>query len=147
MMDKMFERGHRILLFTQFRGSLDILSDYLLMKGVKYLRLDGETENLKRQKLIDLFNASNSEFKIFLLSTKAGGLGINLTTADTIVIFDSDFNPHNDVQALNRAHRIGQKNNVMVYRLVCKNSVEERIIEAAKRKLMLDTMMTHSSNP
>jgi chromodomain-helicase-DNA-binding protein 4 len=80
-----------------------------------------------------------------LLSTKAGGLGINLTTADTIVIFDSDFNPHNDVQALNRAHRIGQKNNVMVYRLICKHSVEERIIEAAKHKLMLDTMMTHSS--
>lgn len=81
-----------------------------------------------------------------MLSTKAGGLGINLTTADTIVIFDSDFNPHNDVQALNRAHRIGQKNNVMVYRLVCKNSVEERIIEAAKHKLMLDTMMTHSNS-
>ena len=69
-----------------------------------------------------------------------------MTTADTIVIFDSDFNPHNDVQALNRAHRIGQKNNVMVYRLVCKNSVEERIIEAAKHKLMLDTMMTHSNS-
>ena len=96
--------------------------------------------------MIDLFNAPTSDFKIFLLSTKAGGLGINLTSADTIVIFDSDFNPHNDVQALNRAHRIGQKNNVMVYRLVCKNSVEERIIEAAKQKLMLDTMMTHSNN-
>lgn len=117
----------------------------MIIKGVKYLRLDGETENQKRQKLIDLFNAPNSEYKIFLLSTKAGGLGINLTTADTIVIFDSDFNPHNDVQALNRAHRIGQKNNVMVYRLICKSSVEERIVEAAKHKLMLDTMMTHSS--
>jgi SNF2 family DNA or RNA helicase len=83
------------------------LSDYLIIKGIKYLRLDGETESQKRQKLIDLFNAPNSEYRIFLLSTKAGGLGINLTTADTIVIFDSDFNPHNDVQALNRAHRIG----------------------------------------
>ena len=127
------------MLFTQFRGTLDILCDYLTTKDVKYLRLDGETANLKRQKLIDIFNAPNSEVKIFLLSTKAGGLGINLTTAD------SDFNPHNDVQALNRAHRIGQKNNVMVYRFVCKHSVEERIIEAAKHKLMLDTMMTHSA--
>jgi len=96
--------------------------------------------------MIDLFNAPDSQYNIFLLSTKAGGLGINLTTADTIVIFDSDFNPHNDVQALNRAHRIGQKNNVMVYRLVCKNSVEERNIEAAKQKLMLDTMKTHSNS-
>ncbi len=113
---------------------------------MKFLRLDGETESQKRQKLIDLFNAPQSEYNIFLLSTKAGGLGINLTTADTIVIFDSDFNPHNDVQALNRAHRIGQKNNVMVYRLICKHSVEERIVEAAKHKMMLDTMMTHSSN-
>lgn len=82
---------------------------------------------------------------MFLLSTKAGGLGINLTSADTIIIFDSDFNPHNDIQALNRAHRIGQKNNVMVYRFACKNSVEERILETAKHKLMLDTVIAHSA--
>ena len=95
---------------------------------VPILRLDGDTQNSKRQRLIDMFNSEGSAYKIFLLSTKAGGLGINLTSADTIFIFDSDFNPHNDIQALNRAHRIGQKNNVMVYRFACANSVEERIL-------------------
>ncbi|TNV87148.1 hypothetical protein FGO68_gene5800 [Halteria grandinella] len=145
MLDMMIPKGNRILIFTQFISTLDILQDYFSYKDIKNLRLDGQTENCKRQKLIDLFNAPESEYKVFVLSTKAGGLGINLTTADTIIIFDSDCNPHNDVQALNRAHRIGQKNNVMVYRMVCKNSVEERIIEMAKHKLMLDTMMTHTS--
>jgi hypothetical protein len=81
--------------------------------------------------------ASGSEQFVFLLSTRAGGLGINLATADTVVIFDSDWNPHNDIQAFSRAHRIGQANKVMIYRFVTRNSVEERICEVAKRKMML----------
>ena len=91
----------------------------------------------KRQMMIDNFN--EPEYRIFLLSTKAGGLGLNLTQADSVIIFDSDFNPHNDQQALSRAHRIGQKKNVLVYRLICKDSVEERIMEQGKKKMMLDT--------
>lgn len=85
------------------------------------------------------------EFKVFLLSTKAGGLGLNLTQADTVIIMDSDFNPHNDQQALARVHRIGQTKNVLVYRFVCKDSVEERILEQAKRKMMLDTAVQQNS--
>eukprot|EP00347_Sterkiella_histriomuscorum_P014308 403361369 len=143
MLDILIEQGHRTLVFSQFMGTLDILQDYLQAKQIQSLRLDGSTSNSKRQRLIDLFNQEKSPIKVFLLSTKAGGLGINLTSADTIFIYDSDFNPHNDIQALNRAHRIGQKNNVMIYRFACKNSVEERMLEMAKHKLMLDTVMVH----
>lgn len=116
---------------------LELLSDFLALKGIKSLRIDGGTPVGRRQCLIDRFD--DPEYRVFLLSTRAGGLGLNLTQADTVIIFDSDFNPHNDQQALSRAHRIGQKNNVIVYRFVCKDSVEEKIMEQAKRKMMLDT--------
>ena len=90
------------------------------------------------QASIDRFNKPNSESFIFLLSTRAGGLGINLATADTVIIYDSDWNPHNDIQAFSRAHRIGQKNKVLIYRFVTQNSVEERVAQVAKRKMMLN---------
>ena len=134
---------HKVLIFSQFKGMLQLLSDFLAIKGVKSLRICGDTPNSMRQSLIDKFN--EPDYRVFLLSTRAGGLGLNLTQADTVIIFDSDFNPHNDQQALSRAHRIGQKNNVLVYRLVCKDSVEERIMEQAKKKLMLDTAVQQSS--
>jgi SNF2 family DNA or RNA helicase len=117
---------HRILIFSQFKMMLNILEDYFYLKMVKYLRLDGEVPSDVRQNLIDEFNKEDSEYPIFLLSTRAGGLGINLTRADTIFIFDSDFNPHNDIQAQSRAHRIGQKNNLVIYRLVCHNTCEQK---------------------
>lgn len=134
---------HKVLIFSQFKGMLDLLSDFLGLKGLKTLRIDGDTPQTKRQPMIDRFDLPDQ--RIFLLSTKAGGLGLNLTQADTVIIFDSDFNPHNDQQALSRAHRIGQKNDVIVYRLICKDSVEERQMEQAKRKMMLDTAVQQST--
>ncbi|NXA43970.1 CHD3 protein, partial [Nothocercus julius] len=105
-------------------------------EGYKYERIDGGITGALRQEAIDRFNGRGPGF-CFLLSTRAGGLGINLATADTVVIFDSDWNPHNDIQAFSRAHRIGQANKVMIYRFVTRASVEERITQVAKRKMML----------
>merc|ERR1712228_357974 len=103
----------------------------------KYERIDGGITGTLRQDAIDRFNAPDAEQFVFLLSTRAGGLGINLYTADTVIIYDSDWNPHNDIQALSRAHRIGQKNKVMIYRFVTRNTVEERVTQVAKKKMML----------
>ena len=104
----------------------------------KYLRLDGSTRADDRGEMLKKFNAPNSEYFIFILSTRAGGLGLNLQTADTVVIFDSDWNPHQDLQAQDRAHRIGQKNEVRVLRLLTVNTVEEPILADAKYKLNVD---------
>merc|ERR1719317_185462 len=120
---------------------LNIIGDYLKMKRIKFQRLDGTTPSADRKRSLDHFNAEGSEDFCFLLSTRAGGLGINLATADTVIIFDSDWNPQNDLQAQARAHRIGQKGQVNVYRLVTKNSVEEEIIERAKKKMVLDHLV------
>jgi len=114
------------------------LEDYFNYRGMTYLRLDGTTKAEDRGHLLELFNEKGSGYFIFLLSTRAGGLGLNLQAADTVVIFDSDWNPHQDLQAQDRAHRIGQQNEVRVLRLVTVNSVEERILAAAKYKLNLD---------
>merc|ERR1712012_633529 len=135
---KMKRSGHRILLFCQMTQLVTILEDYLNWRGHKYLRLDGTTKSDERGDMLKIFNDPESEYFIFLLSTRAGGLGLNLQTADTVVIFDSDWNPHQDLQAQDRAHRIGQKNEVRVLRLMVVNSVEERILAAAKYKLNMD---------
>ncbi|KAH0626116.1 hypothetical protein JD844_000891 [Phrynosoma platyrhinos] len=111
--------------------------DFLDYEGYKYERIDGGITGALRQEAIDRFNAPGAQQFCFLLSTRAGGLGINLATADTVIIFDSDWNPHNDIQAFSRAHRIGQANKVMIYRFVTRASVEERITQVAKRKMML----------
>ncbi|CAG2189528.1 CHD4 [Mytilus edulis] len=116
---------------------LDILEDFLENEGYKYERIDGGITGQLRQESIDRFNAPGAPQFCFLLSTRAGGLGINLATADTVVIYDSDWNPHNDIQAFSRAHRIGQTNRVMIYRFVTRASVEERITQVAKKKMML----------
>merc|ERR1712088_923976 len=115
-----------------------ILEDYLNWRGYKYLRLDGTTKSDDRGDMLADFNQKDSDYFIFILSTRAGGLGLNLQTADTVIIFDSDWNPHQDLQAQDRAHRIGQKNEVRVLRLMTVNSVEERILAAAKYKLNMD---------
>ncbi|XP_067117973.1 chromodomain-helicase-DNA-binding protein 3 isoform X4 [Osmerus mordax] len=137
MLRKLKDQGHRVLVFSQMTKMLDLLEDFLDFEGYKYERIDGSVTGALRQEAIDRFNAPGACQFCFLLSTRAGGLGINLATADTVIIFDSDWNPHNDIQAFSRAHRIGQANKVMIYRFVTRASVEERITQVAKRKMML----------
>ncbi|XP_050310914.1 chromodomain-helicase-DNA-binding protein Mi-2 homolog [Anthonomus grandis grandis] len=137
MLKRLKEQGHRVLIFSQMTKMLDILEDFLDGEGYKYERIDGAITGSQRQEAIDRFNAPGAPQFVFLLSTRAGGLGINLATADTVIIYDSDWNPHNDIQAFSRAHRIGQANKVMIYRFVTRNSVEERVTQVAKRKMML----------
>jgi len=129
--------GHRVLLFCQMTQLMTILEDYFNYKGFKYLRLDGMTKSEDRGDMLKKFNTTPDYF-IFLLSTRAGGLGLNLQSADTVIIFDSDWNPHQDLQAQDRAHRIGQKAEVRVLRLMTVNTVEERILAAARYKLNMD---------
>ncbi|XP_067267230.1 chromodomain-helicase-DNA-binding protein 4a isoform X2 [Chanodichthys erythropterus] len=137
MMRKLKDGGHRVLIFSQMTKMLDLLEDFLENEGYKYERIDGSITGGMRQEAIDRFNAPGAPQFAFLLSTRAGGLGINLATADTVIIYDSDWNPHNDIQAFSRAHRIGQNKKVMIYRFVTKASVEERITQVAKKKMML----------
>ncbi|CAI8044826.1 Chromodomain-helicase-DNA-binding protein 5, partial [Geodia barretti] len=137
MLKELKKQGHRVLIFSQMTRMLDILEDFLEYLGYHFERIDGNVTGPERQQSIDRFNAPGATQFVFLLSTRAGGLGINLATADTVIIYDSDWNPHNDIQAFSRAHRIGQANKVMIYRFVTRSSVEERITEVAKRKMML----------
>lgn len=130
--------GHRVLLFFQMTQIMNIMEDFLRFRGMKYLRLDGSTKSDDRSELLKLFNDPNSDYFCFLLSTRAGGLGLNLQTADTVIIYDSDWNPHQDLQAQDRAHRIGQKNEVRILRLITSNSVEEKILGRAQFKLDMD---------
>lgn len=137
MLRHLFGSEHRVLIFSQMTKMLDILEDFMEAEGYKYERIDGGVTGSLRQDAIDRFNSKESQAFCFLLSTRAGGLGINLATADTVIIYDSDWNPHNDIQAFSRAHRIGQANKVMIFRFVTRNSVEERITQVAKKKMML----------
>jgi ATP-dependent helicase STH1/SNF2 len=130
--------GHRVLMFFQMTQIMNIMEDFLRLRGMHYMRLDGSTKADDRSDLLKDFNAPNSPYFCFLLSTRAGGLGLNLQTADTVIIFDSDWNPHQDLQAQDRAHRIGQKNEVRILRLITSNSVEEKILERANYKLDMD---------
>merc|ERR1711976_620323 len=138
ILPKLKVTGHRVLMFCQMTQCMTIIEDYFNFKGYKFLRLDGMTKADERADMLKIFNSKDSEYFIFLLSTRAGGLGLNLQTADTVVILDSDWNPHQDLQAQDRAHRIGQKNEVRVLRLMTINSVEERILAAARYKLNMD---------
>lgn len=145
LLDKLLRRlketGHRVLIFSQMVRMLDILAEYLQYRRFPFQRLDGSIKGEVRRQALDHFNREDSEDFCFLLSTRAGGLGINLSTADTVIIYDSDWNPQNDLQAQARAHRIGQKNQVNIYRLVSKNSIEEDIVERAKQKMVLDHLV------
>lgn len=120
---------------------LDILEDYCWFRQYDYCRLDGQTAHEDRQKMIDEYNEPGSEKFIFMLSTRAGGLGINLATADVVILYDSDWNPQADLQAQDRAHRIGQKKQVRIFRLITEDTVEERIVERAEMKLKLDALV------
>lgn len=141
LLPKMQEEGSRILIFSQMTRMLDILEDYCLWRQYNYCRLDGKTPHEERNRYISEYNAENSKKFIFMLSTRAGGLGINLATADVVIIYDSDWNPQMDLQAMDRAHRIGQKKQVRVFRFITENTVEEKIVERAEVKLRLDKLV------
>uniref|UniRef100_A0A8C2LUY2 SWI/SNF related, matrix associated, actin dependent regulator of chromatin, subfamily a, member 1 n=1 Tax=Cricetulus griseus TaxID=10029 RepID=A0A8C2LUY2_CRIGR len=153
LLAKIKEQGSRVLIFSQMTRLLDILEDYCMWRGYEYCRLDGQTPHEEREDkfpevellgqrgAIEAFNAPNSSKFIFMLSTRAGGLGINLASADVVILYDSDWNPQVDLQAMDRAHRIGQKKPVRVFRLITDNTVEERIVERAEIKLRLDSIV------
>lgn len=133
--------GSRVLIFSQMSRILDILEDYCTLRNYEYCRIDGSTTTEDRVQAIDEYNRSDSDKFIFLLTTRAGGLGINLSTADIVIMYDSDWNPQIDLQAQDRAHRIGQTKQVIVFKLVTENTIEERIIERSMQKLRLDQLV------
>ncbi|KAI7903884.1 SNF2 family N-terminal domain-containing protein [Cokeromyces recurvatus] len=138
ILPKLRATGHRVLIFFQMTQIMDIMEDFCIYRGYRHLRLDGSTKSDDRSNLLKVFNAPESPYFIFLLSTRAGGLGLNLQTADTVIIFDSDWNPHQDLQAQDRAHRIGQTKEVRIFRLITENSIEENILARAQYKLDID---------
>ncbi|KAM0912463.1 hypothetical protein ACQ4PT_012784 [Festuca glaucescens] len=141
LLPKLKDRDSRVLIFSQMTRLLDILEDYLMYRGYQYCRIDGNTGGEDRDASIDAFNNPGSEKFVFLLSTRAGGLGINLATADVVVLYDSDWNPQADLQAQDRAHRIGQKKEVQVFRFCTEYTIEEKVIERAYKKLALDALV------
>ncbi|XP_056168655.1 ISWI chromatin-remodeling complex ATPase CHR11 isoform X1 [Syzygium oleosum] len=141
LLPKLKERDSRVLIFSQMTRLLDILEDYLMFRGYLYCRIDGNTGGEERDASIDAFNKPGSEKFVFLLSTRAGGLGINLATADVVILYDSDWNPQVDLQAQDRAHRIGQKKEVQVFRFCTEYTIEEKVIERAYKKLALDALV------
>ncbi|VEU24023.1 DEKNAAC105285 [Brettanomyces naardenensis] len=140
IVEQVLEKGEKVLVFTLFTQLLDILEKVMSFKNIKFVRLDGTTAVDERQNVIDRFYEDKA-IPVFLLSTKAGGFGINLVAATNVIIFDMSFNPHDDKQAEDRAHRVGQTKDVNVYRLVCRDTIEENILQVAYNKLELDTSM------
>ncbi|KAK3988641.1 putative Chromodomain-helicase-DNA-binding protein [Cladorrhinum sp. PSN332] len=141
MLPKLKERGHRVLIFSQFLDQLTLLEDFLTGLNLRHERLDGKQSSMEKQKKIDAFNAPNSDLFCMLLSTRAGGVGINLATADTVIILDPDWNPHQDIQALSRAHRIGQTKKVLCFQIMTVDSAEEKILQIGRKKLALDHLL------
>lgn len=141
LLKKSYEDKSQTLIFSGFTSMLDILEDYCRFREYKYCRLDGNTELDDRQAQIDDYTSPDTDKFIFLISTRAGGLGLNLMTANTVILYDSDWNPQMDLQAMDRAHRIGQKKQVRVYRLITKNTMEEKMVEKQTMKLKLDSLI------
>jgi ATP-dependent DNA helicase len=144
LLPELIKRKHRTLIFSQMTGTMDILEDYLNMKSFNFCRIDGSTPQVEREKQINEFR-SNSNIPVFLLSTRAAGLGINLVSADTVIFYDSDWNPQMDLQAQDRAHRIGQTKPVLIYRLASADSIESKILERASSKRKLEKVVIHKS--
>uniref|UniRef100_A0A914GUG5 Chromodomain-helicase-DNA-binding protein 7 n=1 Tax=Globodera rostochiensis TaxID=31243 RepID=A0A914GUG5_GLORO len=145
LLPKLHADGHKVLIFSQMVRVLDLLEEYLNIKGYPFERIDGNIRGNDRQAAIDRFSRPDSYDRfVFLLCTRAGGLGINLTTADTVVLFDSDWNPQNDLQAQARCHRIGQTKPVKIYRLITANSYEREMFDKASLKLGLDKAVLQS---
>ena len=144
LLEELLKRGHRVLIFSQMSQMLDLIADWLdFQTDWSHYRIDGSTKQDERVEMIRDFNNPNSSTHIFLLSTRAGGLGINLASADTVIFFDSDWNPQMDLQAQDRAHRIGQTKPVIVYRLVAAGTVEEKMLERAHAKRTLEKLVIH----
>ncbi|CAG8519866.1 14502_t:CDS:10 [Cetraspora pellucida] len=141
LLKRLKSQGSRVLLFSQMSRVLDILEDYCIFRDFEYCRIDGQTKQEDRITAIDDFNAPGSSKFVFLLTTRAGGLGINLTSADIVILYDSDWNPQVDLQAQDRAHRIGQTKQVYVFRFVTENAIEEKVLERAAQKLRLDQLV------
>eukprot|EP00767_Chilomastix_cuspidata_P005127 gnl/Chilomastix_cuspidata/5317.p1 GENE.gnl/Chilomastix_cuspidata/5317~~gnl/Chilomastix_cuspidata/5317.p1 ORF type:complete len:1903 (+),score=502.82 gnl/Chilomastix_cuspidata/5317:70-5778(+) len=141
LLTALLKGSHKILIFSQFVIMLDVIQQYCLLRAINFLRLDGATHRDQRQRDINEFNNPTSPYSVFLISTHAGGLGINLTGADTVILFDSDWNPHLDIQALFRALRVGQRALVRIYRLYAKDCVDQRIVESARKKLTLSHLV------
>ncbi len=142
LVPELLQRNHKILIFSQFGKMLDIIEDWAVeLRGWPVCRIDGGVSQPERQEQIRLFNQEDSEYKIFLLSTRAGGLGINLTASDTVILFDSDFNPQADLQAMDRAHRIGQTKPVLVLRFATDGTVEQNLLDKAEGKRRLEKLI------
>ncbi|XP_063241370.1 chromatin-remodeling ATPase INO80-like isoform X2 [Bacillus rossius redtenbacheri] len=139
------EQGHRVLIYSQMTRMIDLLEEYMWHRKHTYMRLDGSSKISERRDMVADFQSREDIF-VFLLSTRAGGLGINLTAADTVIFYDSDWNPTVDQQAMDRAHRLGQTKQVTVYRLICKGSIEERILQRAREKSEIQRMVISGGN-
>ncbi|KAM4030519.1 lymphoid-specific helicase isoform 2-T2 [Anomaloglossus baeobatrachus] len=144
MLPELKKRGHKVLIFSQMTSMLDILMDYCYYRKFTFCRLDGSMSFTEREENMRQFNTDPDVF-IFLVSTRAGGLGINLTAADTVIIYDSDWNPQADLQAQDRCHRIGQTRPVVVYRLVTANTIDQKIVERAAAKRKLEKLVIHKN--
>jgi ATP-dependent DNA helicase len=140
LMKKLRARGHKVLIFSQMTRMLDLLESFFQQRNEPVCRIDGSVKQEDRRDAIAKFN-SDPNFGVFLLSTRAGGLGINLTGGDTVIIYDSDWNPHQDLQAMDRVHRIGQTKPVHVYRLATAKSVEGKMLKKAAGKLALEKLV------
>jgi len=138
---KLKQQGSQVLIFSQMTRMLDIIEDYCSYHGYAHCRIDGDSSLEQRENHIQEFTKPNSEIFIFLLSTRAGGLGLNLMSADTVILYDSDWNPQVDLQAMDRVHRIGQTRPVLIYRFISENTIEEKIIERQAMRLKLDSLV------
>jgi len=140
LLTRLKAEGHRVLCYSQMTKMIDILEDFMAFRKHRYIRLDGSSKLSERRDMVEDFQTNPNIF-VFLLSTRAGGLGINLTSADTVIFYDSDWNPTNDAQAMDRAHRIGQTEQVTVYRLLTKDTIEERILHRAQEKNKIQSLV------
>lgn len=145
LLKRLKKESHRVLIYSQMTKMIDLLEEYMWHRKHKYMRLDGSSKISERRDMVADFQARTDIF-VFLLSTRAGGLGINLTAADTVIFYDSDWNPTVDQQAMDRAHRLGQTKQVTVYRLICKGSIEERILQRAREKSEIQRMVISGGN-
>ncbi|KAI9528087.1 putative DNA helicase ino80, partial [Dissostichus eleginoides] len=145
LLSRLKNQGHRVLIYSQMTRMIDLLEEYMVYRKHIYMRLDGSSKISERRDMVADFQ-SRTDIFVFLLSTRAGGLGINLTAADTVIFYDSDWNPTVDQQAMDRAHRLGQTKQVTVYRLICQGSIEERILQRAKEKSEIQRVVISGGN-
>jgi ATP-dependent DNA helicase len=145
MLRKLHAQKRKVLIFSQMTRVLDVIEEYLALRDWRSCRIDGTTNFRERQAQMDEFNTTPEIF-VFMLSTRAGGLGINLTAADTVILYDSDWNPHQDAQAMDRSHRIGQTEDVLVYRLIVEGSVENLMMQKANAKRKLERLVITRGN-